>query len=164
MEKQAAPRKLVLLIIWGALTASVGVYVLLAYQIQPRGGRPAPPGDAPLYLAELLSWALPVLMLGAGLTAYRVLRPSLDDPFPGTGEPVSTQPVWQRISTATIVMMALFEVTVVAGLLFFFLGAPMGVFLRYAGATVLLDVIGLTRFLPDATRVEEMDREGPGRP
>lgn len=159
MQTQPKAWKTVLLTIWFAMFASVGIYVLMAFLIAAQGRRPPAPGGAGLLAqGDLLSLVVPIFSLVVGLFLYRSKVPQGGTVvYGGTGEPGSKPLTPAALLTAAIRMMAAFEATAVFGLVLFFIGAPMALFLRFCAAAAVLYVIALMKILQDSARVEAGD-------
>lgn len=132
-------RRRTLLILWFAMTASVGVYTALTVMLS---SGPARQGltDRLTGPLTLLPYLLPLALLAAGLALFRALALAGTEPGKWGERP---QIPWSRLQTAFIAMMVVFETNVLVGLVLFFLGSPLPTFLLFAGGTLLLNLIGL---------------------
>ena len=135
-----APRRR-LIVLWAAMTWSVVIYCILAFVLAGGESRRGLP-DRLVGPLAFLPYLLPLLLGGAGFQAYQAM--ALKNAEPGQwGDRPQTE--WPRVQTGLIAMLAIFEMNVIVGLLFFFLGAPLGKFLVFAAGTILLNVVGLIR-------------------
>lgn len=130
-------RRRTLLIVWSAMAFSVLIYCFMAYALAQGPGRK----NLTDYLTGPLAWLpylLPVLLLWLGWSVYNAV--ALKSAKHG-------QTSWSQISQGFVTMLALFEINVITGLLFFFLGTPLDKFILFAVGTLLLDALALRRLM-----------------
>lgn len=140
-------RRRTLLILWGAMVSSAIFYSGLAVFLSQTRSNLNGPYARPDHLTgslSLLPYLLPFALfpLGAGLY-NRIALKGVETPRMG-GRP-KTQ--WSAVQIAFIVLLAVFELNVLVGLLFFFMGSPLEKFLPFAVGTIALDVLGLRRLM-----------------
>jgi hypothetical protein len=127
-------RRRTLLIIWSAMAFSVLIYCFLAYTLSQGPGR----RNLTDSLTGPLAWLpylLPVLLYGLGGNSYNALALK------------HGRRSWAAVTRGFITMMAIFEINVIVGLVFFFLGTPLDKFLTFAVGTLLLDALALRRLM-----------------
>lgn len=159
MQQQPIAKKGLLLVLWGALTASVGIYSVVAAVLVRSGiigGAAAPEGLR--NVAPMLSVVLPVVALGVGQLLYRSFsRVSAAEEMPAVDASVVAL-AWSGLRTGTVAMLAVFETVSVAGLVLCLLGVPLSLFLRFVAANLVLNGFALALILRDAARAEALER------
>lgn len=140
-------RRRTLLILWAAMVSSVVLYCVLAVIVSQSRTGLSGPFVLPDYLDGMLTflpYLLPLLLFPVGAAAYQRLALKGVEPSRFGGRPKTH---WGAVQTGFIAMLAIFEVNVLVGLVFFFLGSPLAKFLPFAVGTVALDVIALRRLM-----------------
>jgi hypothetical protein len=143
---QHDPKKVqTLFILWGAMTFSALIYVGLAFMIdQQRTTNAAVTASLKDHLTgplQYLPYVLPILLGGLGLMLFATLV-----------NKESGGSYFAKVQTAAIAMLAVFEVNVILGLVFYFMGTPFGKFIPFAVGTVALNVVGLQRIIAALSR------------
>lgn len=135
-------RRVLLAVSWCFFVFFVGLYTTIVAALADRRAQDLTPRLDPLAadLPAALAYGLPVVLLVAGLAAYRhfALAPSQRN------EPAQ---IWGRVQRGFFVMMACFELNALAGLSFFLLGSSIEQFFFFAGTSCLLFVAGLWQLL-----------------
>lgn len=142
----ATARRRILLILWAAMTLSVVVYCVLATILSesPERERVQPPPALTEALAYL-PYVVPLLLFALGWTIYSriALKGAENGRWGESGQAAS----WNNLQGGFIAMLAVFEMNVVLGLVFFFLGASLSAFFLFAAGTLILNIIGLRRLI-----------------
>jgi len=145
---QAKRRALTLL--WAAMTSTVGVYALIALFLSRTRTGLSGTGVAPDYLQGALQYVgyiLPVALFLLGIFVFDAIRSGRIVRFSQNAALTPEQQAWQRISTAFMAMLAIFEANMLVGMAFFLLGSPFERLIPFAVTTVLLMIIGLRRLM-----------------
>ena len=149
MPQTPAAKRRALTLLWAAMTASVGMYTFVALLISRTRTGLSGTGVAPDYLQGALQYAgyvLPVALFFLGTFLFDAIRSGKIVRFTQESSPPELR-AWQTISTAFLVMLAVFEGNILVGMMFFFLGSPFERLIPFAVTTVLLMIIGLRRLM-----------------
>lgn len=127
-------RRRIILIIWFGMTASALIYCFMGYWLSSSPARRSLT-DRLVGPLEYLPYALPILLFWIGWNLYNAV--ALKSP----------PPTWTAVQSGMVTMLAIFEVNVIVGLLFFFIGTPLDKFLVFAAGTLILNAIALRRVM-----------------